>query len=81
MENKNEEVVEKKESKIKKFFKSDMLKTVTLIGTMVLTIANTVFLIWTCSSAAETEVNAEVLEDYNKLKGMEVEPANIEMGA
>ena len=59
MENK-EEVVAKKESKIKKFLKSDALKTATLIGTTILTVANTIFLIWTCSSAAEAEVNADV---------------------
>ena len=81
MANANENNVVKEDSKLKKFFKSDVVKTVTLIGTAVLTIANTVFLVWTCASTAEAEVNANVIDDYNTMKGLEVDPSNTEVGA
>ena len=81
MANANEKNVVKEDSKLKKFFKSDVVKTVTLIGTAVLTIANTVFLVWTCASTAEAEVNANVIDDYNTMKGLEVDPSNTEVGA
>lgn len=73
MENNNVNEV-KKESKIKKFFKSDAFKKVVQIGTTVLTIANTVFLVWTCSSSVEAEVNADVMPEYNEMKGVDVGP-------
>lgn len=78
----DENVVElRKESKLKKFFTSDKFKTVTLIGTAILTIANSVFLVWTCASAAEAEVNADVIDAYNEMKGLEVATEVNEMGA
>ncbi len=67
-DNNGVEIVEKKESKIKKFLKSDKLKAVVQIGTTILTLANTVFLVWTCASAAEAEVNADVMDEYNQMK-------------
>ena len=69
----DENVIEmKKESKIKKFFTSDKIKGVVSIVTTVLTIANTVFLVWTCASSVEAEVNADVIDEYNAMKNMEV---------
>ena len=65
----------KKDSKIKKFLNSKGIKTAVQIGTTILTLANTVFLIWACSSAAEAEVNADVIDEYNAMKAMEVGPA------
>ena len=74
MADNNEKIVEKKESKIKKIFTNKAVKTGVQIVTTVLTLANTVFLIWTCASAAEGEVNADVMDDYYKVKDMEVKP-------
>lgn len=69
----DENVIEmKKESKIKKFFTSDKIKSVVSIVTTALTIANTVFLVWTCASSVEAEVNADVIDEYNAMKNMEV---------
>lgn len=73
MENNNANEV-KKESKIKKFLKSEGLKRAVRIGTVILTVANTVFLVWTCSSSVEAEVNADVQQEYNEMKGVDVGP-------
>lgn len=73
MENNNVNEV-KKESKIKKFLKSEGLKNAVRIVTAVLTVANTVFLVWTCSSSVEAEVNADVQQEYDKMKGVDVGP-------
>lgn len=73
MENNNVNEV-KKESKIKKFLKSEGLKNAVRIVTVVLTVANTVFLVWTCSSSVEAEVNADVQQEYDKMKGVDVGP-------
>lgn len=70
----NKTVEVKKESKIKKFFTSEKFGKVVQIGTTILTIANTVFLVWTCASSVEAEVNADVMKEYNEVKGLEVEP-------
>lgn len=74
MENKEmDNVVEvKKENKIKKFFKSEKFGKIVQIGTTLLTIANTVFLVWTCASSVEKEVNADVMDEYNEMKELEV---------
>lgn len=64
MENKEmDNVIEvKKENKIKKFLKSEKFGKIVQIGTTLLTIANTVFLVWTCASSVEKEVNADVMD-------------------
>ena len=74
MENKEmDNVIEvKKENKIKKFLKSEKFGKIVQIGTTLLTIANTVFLVWTCASSVEKEVNADVMDEYNEMKGLEV---------
>lgn len=72
--NETVEVKEKKESIFKRIAKSKTLKTVVSVTTTVLTVANTIFLVWTCASSAEAEVNADVLPEYNKMKNMEVNP-------
>ena len=70
----NNKVTEKKESKIKKILTSKAVKAGVQIVTTVLTIANTVFLVWTCATATENEVNADVMDDYYNMKEMEVKP-------
>ena len=70
----NSKVVEKKESKAKKFLTSKALKAGVQVMTTVLTLANTVFLIWTCATATENEVNAEVMDEYWRMKESEVKP-------
>ena len=67
-------VVGKKESKIKKFLTSEGVKKAVQIGTTILTIANTIFLVWTCASSVEAEVNADVIDEYNEMKKGEVVP-------
>lgn len=75
MANVNKDEVVKKESKIKKFFTSKGLKTGVQIGTTILTVLNTIFLVWTCASTVEAEVNADVIDEYNEMKGVETEAA------
>lgn len=55
-------VVEKKENVFKKIVKSEVVKKVVQIGTTVLTLANTAFLVYTCVSA-NTEAPFEVSND------------------
>lgn len=74
-ENNNTVKAMKKDSKIKKFLSSKGIKTAVQIGTTILTLANTVFLVWACSSAAEAEVNADVIDEYNAMKAREMAPA------
>ena len=76
MENNENAVVEvKKESKIKKIFKSEKLRTAVRVGTTILTIMNTVVLVLACSSSMEAEVNADVMPEYNEMKGEDAGPA------
>lgn len=74
MENDVNAVVSKKESKIKKILKSEGFKKAVQIGTTILTLANTIFLVWTCASSVEAEVNADVMDEYNAMKKAEVVP-------
>ena len=69
----------KKESKLKKIITSERVKRVVQIGTTILTIANTIFLVWTCASSVEAEVNADVMDEYNELKKGEVVPVTEEI--
>jgi len=72
-------VESRKESKIRKFFTSEGVKKFVQIGTTVLTLANTIFLLWTCASSVEAEVNADVMDEYYELKKGEMVPVSEEV--
>ena len=73
MENNNANEV-KKESRIKKIFSKENVKKAVQIGTTVLTVLNTIVLVLACSSTMEAEVNADVMPEYNEMKGVDVGP-------
>lgn len=74
MEENNNVVEMKKESKIKKFLKSEKVKTGVQIVTTVLTVLNTIVLALACTSSMEAEVNADVMPEYNEMKGVDTKP-------
>ena len=79
MENNEMNNVVEMKKETKKFWKGETFGKVVKIGkrtiqilTPILTIANTVFLVWTCASSVENEVNADVMDEYNQMKELEV---------
>ena len=72
-------VESRNESKLRRIIKSDAVKKVVQIGTTILTLANTIFLIWTCASSVEAEVNADVMDEYYEMKKGEVVPETEEI--
>lgn len=71
MEENNNVVEMKKESKVKKFMKSKKVRTCVQIVTTCLTVLNTIVLALACTSSMEAEVNADVMPEYNEMKGVD----------
>ena len=69
----NEKVVAKKDNFFKKVANSKTVKSVVQIGTTILALADTAFLIWTCIDARSAASASMVLDDGVKME-TEVKP-------